>query len=153
MRTIFTVLVLLKSLAPITAFAENEEGFELPYHLSIIIADTYVGEENDNPTIGIDFEYRVNQVLGIGAVLERAWGGLDATTVLAVADIHIRDGWVVQVGPGFEHRRGEEIFVARAGILYEFEWANFTLSPQLHWDYHNGEENALVAGVALGFSF
>ena len=59
----------------------------------------------------------------------------------------------MQVGPGFERRHDEEVFVARVGVLYEFEVDRFTLSPQLHWDYHNDEPNTVVAGVAFGFSF
>ena len=124
-----------------------------PYHLSAVLADTHVDGEGNNPTIGIDFEYRMNRLLGLGAVVEQAWGELHASTLLAVADIHLHEGWVIQVGPGFEHREGEDVFVSRAGLLYEFEWQNFTLSPQLHWDYHQHEENAVVAGFALGFSF
>ena len=113
-----------------------------PHHLSILLADTR-----------IDYEYRVSPVIGLGAVIEHAYGELDATTLLAVADIHIYEGFTMQVGPGFEHRESENVFVARAGILYEFEYENFTISPQLHWDFHQGEASAMVAGFAIGFSF
>ncbi|GJM13424.1 MAG: hypothetical protein DHS20C12_18270 [Pseudohongiella sp.] len=125
----------------------------MPYHLSVVLADTIIDGEGDNATIGVDVEYRMNQLLGLGAVFEHAWGQLDATTVLAVADVHLTDGWVMQLGPGFEHRHSEEVFVSRVGLLYEFEWDHYTFSPQLHWDYHDGEENALVAGFAVGLSF
>lgn len=124
-----------------------------PHHLSILLADTHINSEGDNATFGIDYEFRVSPLLGLGAVIEHAYGEVDATTLLAVADIHIYEGFIMQVGPGFEHRESENVFVARAGILYEFEYENFTLSPQLHWDFHQSEANAIVAGIALGFSF
>jgi len=145
--------LLLMNFMSTSAMAEEHEGLELPYHLSIVLADTHVDGEGNNPTVGIDIEYRVNDLLGIGAVVEYAWGELDSTTVLAVADIHLIDGWVMQIGPGFERRHGEDVFVSRVGLLYEFEWEHYTFSPQLHWDYHEGEENAIVAGFAIGFSF
>lgn len=63
------------------------------------------------------------------------------------------NGLIMQAGPGFEHKGNEDIFVARVGVLYEFEIDHFTLSPQLHWDYHDGEANTTIAGVAFGFSF
>lgn len=148
-----TVFLLLVTFMAASAKAQDHEGLEMPYHLSLVLADTHVGGEGNNGTLGIDIEYRVNQLLGIGAVFEYAWGELDATTVLAVADIHLIEGWVMQVGPGFERRHGEDVFVSRVGLLYEFEWEHYTFSPQLHWDYHNGEENAIVAGFAVGFSF
>lgn len=124
-----------------------------PHHLSILLADTRIDGEGDNSTLGIDYEYRVSPLIGLGAVIEHAYGELDATTLLAVADIHIYEGFTMQVGPGFEHRESENVFVARAGILYEFEYENFTISPQLHWDFHQDEASAMVAGFAIGFSF
>lgn len=124
-----------------------------PHHLSILLADTHVNSEGNNSTFGIDYEFRVSPLLGLGAVIEHAYGELDATTLLAVADIHIYEGFIMQVGPGIEHRESENVFVARAGILYEFEYENFTLSPQLYWDFHRDEANAIVLGIALGFSF
>ncbi len=133
--------------------SESNHGFHSPHHLSVLNGDTYVSGEGNNATIGIDYEYRVNDFLGLGAVIEKAYGELDAVTVLAVADLHLYKGFIAQVGPGFERRHSENVAVARIGFLYEFELAKFTLSPQLHWDYHDGETNALVAGMALGFSF
>lgn len=124
-----------------------------PHHLSILLADTHVNSEGNSSTVGIDYEFRVSPLLGLGAVIERAYGELDATTLLAVADIHLYDGFIMQVGPGFERRHSENVLVARAGVLYEFEYDNFTLSPQLHWDYHRDEANAIVLGIALGFAF
>ena len=150
---LFGSMLLLTSITSAQAATEEHAGLHLPYHLSVVLADTHINGEGNNPTVGIDIEYRASQLLGLGAVLEYAWGELDATTVLAVADIHLHDGWVVQVGPGFERRGGEDVFVSRVGLLYEFEWDNLTLSPQLHWDYHDGEEDAVVAGFAFGFSF
>ena len=85
--------------------------------------------------------------------MEYAFGELDATTVLAFADLHLNNGVIMQLGPGLENRHSENVFVARVGMLYEFEMGNFTISPQLHWDYHDGEENAIVAGLAFGFAF
>lgn len=146
-------LLLLATIMSTKAMAESEEGLHMPYHLSVFLGDTHIDGEGDNPTIGIDFEYRVNQLLGLGTVVEYAGGELHATTALAVADIHLHDGWVMQLGPGLEHRHHEEVFVSRVGFLYEFEMNHYTFSPQLHWDYHDGEENAVVAGFAVGFSF
>ncbi len=128
-------------------------GFEAPHHVSIFLGDTHIDGEGNNATIGLDYEYRVSELLGLGVVVERAGGEIDATTALAVADIHFASGLIMQVGPGFENHDSEQIFVARVGVLYEFEFGRFTLSPQLHWDYHAEGESALVAGLAFGFGF
>lgn len=132
-----------------------EQGHELalPHHLSVLLADTHVGGEGNNFTIGIDYEYRVSQLLGVGTVVERAKGELEATTVLAVADLHTKSGINFQVGPGYERRHQENVLVTRIGVMYEFEIERLTFSPQLHWDYHEHEQNAIVLGFALGFPF
>lgn len=142
------------------AFAEQSETNAKPdyaahgrHHLSLLLADTHVSGEGDNPTLGVDYEYRVNELVGVGAILEKAYGELDATTLLAVADIHFQNGLIVQVGPGFERKDDESVLVARLGVLYEFEFENLTLSPQLHWDYHQHEPNAVIAGAAFGVAF
>jgi hypothetical protein len=133
--------------------ADPQHSVHGPHHLSVLLADTHANGEGDNFTLGLDYEYRVNELLGVGTVVERAYGELDATTLLAVADIHFQNGLIVQVGPGLERKDHDNIFVTRLGVLYEFESENFTLSPQLHWDYHDGEVNTVVTGIALGFSF
>lgn len=157
MRVLLAVFCLFGLMS--TALAQSAEHNELghtphgPNHLSLLLADTHVDGEGNNGTLGVDYEYRVSPLLGLGTVIEHASGDLEATTLLAVADVHLYQGFIMQIGPGFEHRDNENVSVARAGFLYEFEYQNFTLSPQLHWDYHNGETNAFVAGIAVGFSF
>ena len=71
-----------------------------PHHLSILLEDTRIDGEGDNSTFGIDYEYRVSPLIGLGAVIEHAYGELDATTLLALADIHIYEGFTMQVGRG-----------------------------------------------------
>lgn len=135
------------------AMPASTEGFHAPHHLSLLAADTHMRGHGDYSTLGLDYEYRVSQLLGLGVVLEHAYDGLDATTALAVADVHLYKGLAMQLGPGVEIAHKHSIFVSRVGLLYEFEFDSFTLSPQMHWDYHEHHENALVAGIAMGLSF
>ncbi len=156
----YLIQLLVSFLFVSTVFAEQSEpGSEQeyaihgPHHLSMLLGNTHEGGGGDSFTAGIDYEYRVNELLGVGAIMERAYGELNATTMLAVADIHFQNGLIMQVGPGFERKDDDNVFVTRLGVLYEFEVENLTFSPQLHWDYHEGEPNAVIAGIGLGFSF
>lgn len=124
-----------------------------PHHLSALTGTTYTDEHGHAFTFGIDYEYRINDFLGVGVVAEYAFEDLDAYTYLLVADLHITPKFIAQVGPGVEFHGGDKIAVGRLGLLYEFEINNFTVSPQLHYDYHHDHEDAVVAGVAVGFSF
>lgn len=136
-----------------TANEEHHHWQQSPHHLSLLVATTNTDEHGDAFTLGVDYEYRVNDFLGIGLVAEYAFGDIEAFTYLAVADLHITNNFIAQVGPGVEFFDGEEIPVARVGLLYEFELSGFTLSPQLHYDYHHDHDDAIVAGLAFGIAF
>lgn len=142
----------------------EEHGHETPawqeygsHHLSIILGGTHISGEGTAETVGLDYEYRISDYLGLGAVIEHAAGDVNANTTLAVVDLHpFHNPFIVQLGVGVEARNGEEegdVFVARAGMLYEFERGRYTLSPQLHWDFHDRHHNAIVAGIAFGVAF
>ena len=106
-------------------------------------------------TIGLDYEYRVNRLLGVGVVGEYAFEPIESTTLLGVVDVHIWRGFAVQIGPGavVDHE-GEGYFVFRFGGLYEFELPHgYTVSPQMHFDEISGEADEFVYGIAFGKSF
>lgn len=124
-----------------------------PHHLSVLTGGTaLVDEDHTAFTLGIDYEYRVSDFLGLGVVVEQAFGDIDATTLLAVADLHLWRGFIAQVGPGVEFVDGNSHAALRLGVLYEVEFENgFTLSPQLHYDFSH--EDAVVFGFAIGKAF
>jgi hypothetical protein len=77
------------------ARAEEEFGEEHPpHHLSVIVAGTADGEE-EAFTLELDYEYRLNEWIGLGAIAEYAFEDLDAWSLLAVADIHIWRGFAI----------------------------------------------------------
>ena len=57
--------------------AEEHESFATPFHISIVHGDTIINDKDDNATLGIDKGYRVNSLLGLGAVIKYAWGELE----------------------------------------------------------------------------
>lgn len=147
----------LALLAPLLATACASPGAwpdweEEPHHLSVLLARTSEDEEAAG-SVGIDYELRVSDVVGLGVVAEYAFEDLDATTLLAVTDLHVTPSFIFQTGPGVEFIEDEERFVYRFGVLYEFELGEGrTISPQIHRDFTSGED-ALVVGVALGIAY
>ncbi len=149
-------LPMLLSLMSSNASAEdNTVSFheDKRHHVSILSGGTSILSQPETAlTLGIDYEYRVNRLLGLGFVLEQAFGEIDATTLLLVSDLHIWKGLVAQVGPGIEIIDDKTAFAARFGLLYEFELDDsFTLSPQLHYDI--SREDSIVFGLAIGMAF
>ena len=139
-----------------TSFAKDKEEHhwqDTPHHLSALLGITYTRTWGNAFTVGVDYEYRVNDFLGVGVVAEYAGEDFDAYTLILVADLHITNSAIVQIGPGVEFHGSHKMEVVRVGALYEMEMSGFTFSPQLHYDYHRNHKSALVAGFAIGFSF
>lgn len=154
-RTSMGALAGLLAAATLTSPATAQEaGRETRHHLSAVIGGTHIPHEDETAfTLGIDYEYRLNQTLGLGFVAERAFGPVDATTMLAVADIHLGGGFAIQTGPGVEFVNDESFFVARLGALYELELGDdVTIAPQLHYDF-SGHDDAIVFAIGIGRAF
>lgn len=140
-----------------TGSGESEET-ELwqthPHHLSFLPAWTFAEDGENAFTIGLDYEYRVNSFWGLGGVLEYAFEPLDTTTILAVADLHLTNSFIIQTGPGFVFEDGEELLTYRIGVLYEFELPNnLSFSPQVHYDIIDEVDNEWITALAFGWSF
>ena len=86
-------------------------------------------------------------------VAEYAFDEIDATTFIAVADIHTSFGLIAQIGPGIEFAEHGDRFLFRVGGLYEFEFESFTVSPQFHIDILENGDDSLVFGFAFGRHF
>ena len=135
------------------SFAVKANSEHSPNHLSVFLGNTEFSGHGYGETVGIYYEYRVSPLLGLGSVVEYAFGSLDALTVLAVADVHLTEQFIVQLGPGYEYTSEHEFFVTRLGALYEFRYKGYTLSPQFHLDYHEGLGSSKVVGLAIGLDF
>lgn len=132
----------------------NAENLEQPHHVSLFIGGTHMFDDDHNgETFGLDYEYCVSEVLGLGFVIEHAFEDIDATTFLTVADIHTPMGAIFQVGPGIEFTDHGDRFLFRVGTMYEFKFEEFTLSPQLHFDIAENAHDSIVLGFAIGKSF
>ena len=152
------VAVALVVAAAHPSWAEADEPWrERPHHVSLLVAGSD-DDEHTAATLGLDYEYRWNALLGLGFVVEYAFEDIDAWTLLAVADVHVWRGLAIQTGPGVEFVNGEgeeddeEEFTFRIGALYEFELGRFTFSPQIHYDVTTGADS-LVFGGAIGVGF
>lgn len=139
------------AIAPDDDAEASHDWRAMPHHVSVLFAGTAEDEEAA-PSIGLDYEYRVDRFLGIGGVAEYAFEEIDATTLLGVADLHWTDQFIVQTGPGVEFIHDRSKFVYRIGVLYEWERGGYTVSPQLHYDATGGDD-AVVFGIAVGVGF
>lgn len=159
---LLTIIAVLFAIDSASADVHDDAHSELwrshPQHASIVVAGTFEDGEHgseDAATLGFDYEYRLNRIVGLGLVAEHAFSPIDVTTLFVVADLHVWRGLAIQTGPGvalFDDSDAEDEFVYRIGALYEFEYGKFTISPQLHLDIGD-ETDSLILAIAFGFGF
>lgn len=102
-------------------------------------------------TIGLEYEFRVDPRIGLGAIAEYARGDFDTTVLVAPVAYHI-DSWKLYAGPGVEvSEEGTEPLV-RVGVEYAFEVGELEVSPQVDLDFMNGER-LFVFGVVFARRF
>lgn len=110
------------------------------------------GSENGF-TIGLTYERRFSELLGIGGFYEYAAGDFDKWSIGVPLFIHPYEGWRFALAPGLEHRHGDDEFLFRTGVAYEFELSEqWVMMPEFNIDFVDSEE-AFVFGLTFGFGF
>jgi len=124
--------------------------------LEIFLGNTYEDPEHGDEngfTVGLVYERRFSELLGIGGFYEYAAGDFDKWSVGVPLFIHPYEGWRFALAPGLEHRHGEDEFLFRTGVAYEFELSErWVMVPEFNVDFVDGEE-AFAYGLSFGFGF
>lgn len=143
---------------------DPEEGHEMetPYN----VAALFLGNTNEHHangfSLGLEYERRVSELIGVGAIVEHAGGDIDSTITIAALYVHPYAGLLVVLGVGAEFKSareedGEEEaatsgIVGRIGLGYEFEFDHLVLVPQVNLDVFEREE-AVVVGAVFAYRF
>lgn len=147
----FLTLFPFEILAEEVEHSEHGGAHEHRHHLALFLGATHTDEE-DEFSIGIDYEYRLKPILGVGGLIEYTGGDLETTVVAAALFIHPYDDWRLVLAPGFENEDSDNEFLFRVGVSYEFPVGKWTISPEFNVDFVDGEEN-LVYGLSFGWGF
>ena len=125
----------------------SHESSEPHSTVGIFIGDTNEDRRNGF-TVGLEYEYRVSQLLGLGITAEHVAGEFD--TNVFVAPIALHSGpWKVYAGPGIEDGEEGSEFLMRVGLEYGFHFGEYEISPQVDVDFVDGEQ-LFVLGVVFG---
>ncbi len=130
----------------------HSEAHEHHHHIAVIIGNTHTEHGEDAFTIGLDYEYRVSSLIGVGVLGEYAAGDIDTWVVGVPFALHPVAGWRLTAMPGLEIHEGESAFLFRTGVGYEFELNEFTVMPEINADFVDGETN-LFFGASIGVKF
>ncbi len=149
---IFLFLVVVPT-GVVIAESEQEEHGEVHHRhrLELFLGNTH-DDHGDGFTTGLTYEYRINQILGTGGVVEYAGGDFEEWAVGVPLYIHPYKGLRFLFGAGLVFEEHETLFLFRTGLAYEFEIDRLSISPEFNVDFVDGEE-VLVYGMSFGYGF
>ncbi|MBL4596862.1 MAG: hypothetical protein JKX99_09840 [Robiginitomaculum sp.] len=132
-------------------------GHHFPTHSAgVFLGGTDNGESSF--TIGLEYEYRISQKIGVGVVVEHspnAHGGDGTSLAMSVLHLHPIGGFRFTGGFGFEEIHGsygKTNTVFRVGTAYEIPLGNFAIIPTVNLDFVGGQ-TATVFGFAFSRHF
>ncbi len=131
--------------------AHGALGF--PHHtLGVFLGDTTETRRNQGFTLGLEYEYRLSETFGVGAIVEHVGGDFDTNVAVLPLAYH-RGPWKLYAGPGIEdsEEAGGE-FLVRVGLEYGFHVGNYELSPQIDVDFVDNE-HLFIFGITVGGLF
>jgi hypothetical protein len=158
--TIGLMMALLVLLMPVKIPAEEaghgskEKGLENRHGIELFIGNTHDDGE-DGFSVGLSYEYRLNQLFGIGGEVEYAGGDFKEWALMVPIFLHPYKGWRFLVAPGVSipDNDDDDEFLFRVGAAYEFEigekWA---ITPEFNVDFVDNSEE-LIYGLNFGYKF
>ncbi|MEO1078432.1 MAG: hypothetical protein AAFY29_02680 [Pseudomonadota bacterium] len=155
-KLVLAMLGALPAVALSTTCPAQEQGghhsgaFEPGHVLGLFLGETSE-DRRGSFTLGLEYEYRISPELGLGLTAEHIGGDFD-TNVFVVPIARHYGPWKVYAGPGVERRDGENEGLLRVGVEYGFHFGDYEISPQIDFDWVDGER-LFVVGVVFAREF
>ncbi len=121
------------------------------HHLILFLGTTRVHGENED-SIGVEYQYRAQEKVGFGGLVDQGGGTFDATAVAAALYLHPVGDLEFIIGAGFENEDGVNESLVRTGVSYHFRFGKISVAPTFNIDFV-GEEEHKVYGVNVGWGF
>jgi len=121
-------------------------------------SSTVKGEDDNEFTFGLEYEYHFSKLLGAGLIVEHspdAHHNDDVSVVLAAVHIHPVGGLRLTVGAGREYIHGHhphDVSMWRLGTAYDFHFDSFSIAPTINVDFI-GDTKVYVVGAVGSYHF
>lgn len=156
-------IVLLIIMAPGTAPAEEEhEGAAHSFHrhhAALFIGNTQNDGSEHGLSVGMEYEYRINQWLGLGGLVEYAAGDFEHLLIAIPLFIHPYEDWLFAVAAGTEihkdeeENKGKRDWLVRTSVGYQFQFGEkYSITPAFHVDFSE-HETLFIYGFYIGLGF
>lgn len=130
----------------------DNNSMERKNELSLFIGATS-NESTTAFTYGLDYQYRLSELFGIGVILDHAAGDIESTLLGPALFLHWAQVELALV-PAIEFVDSETNYIFRLGFEYEFEFDDkYSLAPSVNFDLERRNEFAVVYGLSFAFKF
>lgn len=151
----------LSSWAQHTEHHGNSHSFH-PHHLALFNGATTSLEQSTTAyTLGLDYEFRFSEKLGVGLLGEIIFAEeseliagiplfyhpLGGLKIMAVPMLQ----WAQKIAPGSAEASPTALFAGRIALGYDFHLGSFSLGPEIGFDL--GETQSVVFGISIGKGF
>jgi len=141
---------------------QESQNHSSKHHIALFNgATTNFSHESTSYTIGLDYEYRISKLLGIGLLGEVILADSEEFLTGVAVCAHPFKGTKLIAAPLVvfseeHHSEGHEIkkessFAFRIGAGYDFHVGKLSLGPTVDFDF--GKTEALNYGLSIGFGF
>jgi hypothetical protein len=148
---LLTMLISASALAG-ESISGSHSGYGHNHHIALFVGNTH-HEDDDSISIGLDYEYRLHEIFGVGALAEYTAGDFDSWILGIPLFIHPYKGLQLLVAPGVEFKDSESEFLLRTGVGYQLDIGEgWSITPQYNADFIK-DEVAHVYGLSIGYGF
>ena len=135
--------------------SEHHHKNHIAFFVGSTEAEEHHGEKEDRDfTLGVDYERRLNSVVGIGGLFDWVVEGRREYLVGVPLFLHAGKHAKFQLAPCYQRIRetGDNAFVFRTGFMWDFFVGKVSLSPTVLYDLTE-EQDFLVFGLTVGKGF
>jgi hypothetical protein len=105
------------------------------HHVAVFLGNTHDYHGNDAFTVGVDYEYRLTDLFGIGGVIDHAGGNINATVIGGGLFTHPWKDLRLATILGNEHQNDHNELLVRLGVSYDFHIEKWILTPVIDVDF------------------
>ena len=149
---VFSCFIFTSSFSQEAKEAEESEGKN---EIAVFLGGTSQMSDDGTSafTLGLDYQYRVGKLIGLGFLFDHAMGDIKSTLIGPFVSFHLRK-FVLITAPALEFSDGETNPTFRLGLAYEIELSNgFAILPTLNYDNERRDEISIVYGFSIAKSF
>ncbi|MEE8585045.1 MAG: hypothetical protein V3T83_09365 [Acidobacteriota bacterium] len=136
------------------ALSQDEKKNEFAVFLG---ATTLFADEGDETsfTLGADYSRDLGRFFNVGGLVDADFAREREILLAPFVDLKATDQASIRVGAGisFVEDSSDQLFVARFGFSYKFEFSKISLIPAIFVDLNEKSEVQLIYGLSFGFPF